>query len=140
MAAPPIGQGSFSHDHPHGDRGGNDVKVVPATGQTDALHAYWDGLLGSSSTPQGAVLDAIVESDTRLPTTDPTLAAETNPDDWFRESEKLAEDVAYAGALHDCTQTCTLDRQYETNARATPRAQAALAAARLANLINAALQ
>jgi S1/P1 Nuclease len=130
----------FSHDHVHGDRGGNDVKVVPATGETNALHGYWDGLLGSYSTPQGAVLDAIVQSDTRLPAADATLAAETNPDDWFRESEKLAEDVAYAGPLHDCTQTCQLDRQYETNARTTARAQAALAAARLANLINAALQ
>ena len=79
-------------------------------------------------------------SDTSLPPADPVLAAEANPDDWFSESEKLAEDVAYAGPLHDCTQTCTLDRQYETNARTTARAQAALAAARLANLLNAALQ
>lgn len=46
------------------------------------------------STPQGAVMEAIVESDSLLPAADPTLAAEANPDDWFRESEKLAEDVA----------------------------------------------
>ena len=129
----------FSHDDPHGDQGGNLVKVVPATGQTIALHAYWDGLLGSYSTPQGAIADAMTDKDLRLPAADPALASEPNPDDWFRESEKLAEDVAYAGPLHDCTKTCELDRQYETNARNTARTQAALAAARLANLLNATL-
>jgi hypothetical protein len=126
----------FSHDEKHGDEGGNLVKVVPATGQTIALHAYWHGLLGSYSTPQGAIADAMTDKDMRLPPADPALANESNPEDWFRESEKLAEDVAYAGPLHDCTQTCELDRQYETNARQTARAQAALAAARLANLLN----
>ena len=39
-----------------------------------------------------------------------------------------------------CTQTCQLDWQYGTNARTTARSQAALAAARLANLINVMLQ
>ncbi len=81
----------------------------------------------------------MTDKDLRLPAADPALASESNPEDWLRESEKLAEDVAYAGPLHDCTKTCELDRQYETNARNTARAQAALAAARLANLLNATL-
>ena len=45
------------------NQGGNQVKVIPATGETIGLHAYWDGSLGSYSTPQGAVMDAIGESD-----------------------------------------------------------------------------
>jgi S1/P1 Nuclease len=129
----------FSHDRPHGDQGGNLVKVTPATSQTIALHAYWDGLLGSYATPQGAIMDAMVDKDMKLPPANPTLAAESNPEDWLRESEKLAENVAYSGPLHDCTTTCELDRDYETKARNTARAQAALAAARLANLLNEAL-
>jgi len=130
----------FSHDRRHGDQGGNLVKVIPASGQTIALHAYWDGLLGRYSTPQGAITDALVDKDGKLPVADPILASESDVEDWFRESERLAENVVYAGPLRDCTQVCELDRQYETNARLTARAQAALAAARLANLINAALQ
>jgi hypothetical protein len=130
----------FSHDRIHGDQGGNLVKVVPANGRTTSLHAYWDGLLGSYATPEGAIMDAMTDSDMKLPSANATLAAESNPDDWFREGEKLAEDIVYAGPLHDCTQTCELDRAYETQALATARSQAALAGARLANLINSALQ
>ena len=85
-------------------------------------------------------MDAMVDNGTKLPAADPGRATESNPEVWFRESEKLAEDVAYAGPVHDCTTTCALDRQYETNARNTARSQAALAAARLASLINSPLQ
>ena len=130
----------FSHDHRHGDQGGNLVKVVPATGETIALHAYWDRLLGSYSTPEGAIMDALIDGDMRLPEPDAALAAEANPDDWFRESEKLAEDVAYAEPVKSGMQPYVLDRQYETKARNLARQQAALAGARLANLINEALK
>ena len=82
----------------------------------------------------------MLDNDTKLPTADPALASKSNPDDWFRESEKPAEDVAYAGPVKDWTATCVLDRQYETTAHNTARSQAALAAARLGNLVKAALQ
>ncbi|MFG1382496.1 S1/P1 nuclease [Xanthobacter sp. V3C-4] len=130
----------FSHAHPHGDQGGNLAKVIPATGETITLHAYWDRLLGSYSTPQGAIMDAMVDKNTKLPKPDPERAGELDPEVWFKESEKLAEDVAYAEPVRSCTEACTLDRPYETKARETARVQAALAAARLANLINAALK
>jgi hypothetical protein len=61
-------------------------------------------------------------------------------DDWFTESEKLAEANAYAEPVKSGTQPYMLDRQYETNARNIARQQAALAGARLANLINEALK
>jgi hypothetical protein len=114
--------------------------VVPATGEKIALHAYWDRLLGSYSTPEGAIQDALISDDTKLPDPDPTLAMNANPDDWFTESEKLAEANAYAEPVKSGTQPYMLDRQYETNARNIARQQAALAGARLANLINEALK
>jgi hypothetical protein len=126
----------FSHDLPHGDQGGNKVMVMPASGETIALHAYWDRLLGSYSTPEGAIMDALVSKDTKLPEPDVTLAAEANPDDCFRESEKLAEDFVYAEPVKSGTSPYTLDRPYETNARDVARKQAALAGARLANLVS----
>ncbi len=130
----------FSRNLPHGDRGGNEEQVIPATGETIKLHAYWDRLLGSYATPEGAIQDALIGKDTKLPDPDPALAMETDPDDWFRESEKLAEEFAYAEPVRSGTQPYMLDRQYETNARNVARHQAALAGARLANLINEALK
>jgi len=64
----------------------------------------------------------------------------TNPDDWFAESEKIAEANGYAEPVKSGTQPYVLDRQYETNARNVARQQAALDGARLANLVNAALK
>ena len=130
----------FSQAHPHGDQGGNLAKVVPATGETITLHAYWDRMFGSYSTPEGAIKDALTSSDTKLPEPDATLASEADPDDWFKESEKLAEEFAYAEPVKSGTQPYMLDRQYETNARNIARQQAALAGVRLANLINEALK
>ena len=130
----------FSQATPDGDQGGNKESVQPAGGQKMLLHAYWDSLLGSSSTPEGAIFDAMTDKDTRLPDPDPAKAADADPAHWFRDSEQLAEQVAYAEPVKTGTQPYVLDRTYETNARNTARTQAALAAARLANLINNALK
>jgi len=130
----------FSHRFPHGDRGGNEERVIPATGETIKLHAYWDRLLGSYSTPEGAIQDALIGRDTKLPDPDPALAMKADPGDWFTESEKLAEEFAYAESVKSGAEPYMLDRQYESNARNIARQQAALAGARLANLINEALK
>jgi hypothetical protein len=114
--------------------------VMPATGEVIALHFYWDRLLGNYSTDEGAIRDALMSDDTKLPEPDPTFATNTNPDDCFAESEKLAEANAYAEPVKSGTQPYLLDRQYETNARNVARQQAALAGARLANIVNAALK
>jgi hypothetical protein len=120
----------------HGDQGGNLVTVTPATGETIALHAYWDRLLGSYSTPDGAIYDAFIDKATKLPTPDATLAADGDPDHWLKASEQLV----YAGPVKTGPLPYRLDRSYETAARDTARKQAALAGARLANLINDALK
>ncbi len=48
----------FTRQIPNGDAGGNAELVIPATGETIALHAYWDRLFGGYSSPYGAVFDA----------------------------------------------------------------------------------
>lgn len=130
----------FSHDLPHGDQGGNKQTVTPATGETIKLHAYWDRLLGSYTTPAGAIRDALADPDAKLPPADPARAALSDPAQWFVESEKLAEQFVYAEPVKSGTQPYKLDRAYETDARNLARAQAAVAGTRLANLINGALR
>jgi S1/P1 Nuclease len=50
--------GRFTTSIPNGDAGGNAESVIPATGETIALHAYWDRIFGGYSSPFGAVFDA----------------------------------------------------------------------------------
>jgi hypothetical protein len=128
----------FSHSLNDGDEGGNKVNVIPATGQTVMLHAYWDSRLGGSATPDGAIKDAFVFD--KLPQPDATLAKLIDPDVWFAESEKLAEQFAYAARVKTGTPPHNLTREYETNARKIARQQVALGGARLATLINEALK
>lgn len=128
----------FSRGLEHGDEGGNKVSVIPATGQTMKLHGYWDSLLGGSSTPDGAIKDALVFD--KLPQPDATLARIVDPDVWFAESQKLAQQFAYAEPVKSGTPPPKLTREYETDARNVARQQAALAGARLANIINEALK
>ncbi|MGL4967675.1 MAG: S1/P1 nuclease [Inquilinus sp.] len=126
----------FSQKYPHGDQGGNKEAVIPATGETIDLHGYWDGLLGSYSTPQIAIMDALVRPETKLPDPDPALAGVADPADWLEESKKLVEDFVYAEPVRSGARPYMLDRQYETNAKKIGRQQISLAGARLANLIN----
>jgi hypothetical protein len=130
----------FSQDHPHGDAGGNLVKVVPATGETTTLHAYWDRLLGIYSSPAYAILDALIDRDIKLPEADATAASNLDPDSWFKDGGKLAREFVYAEPVRSGKEPILLDRQYETNARNLARQQTALAGARLAKIINNALK
>ena len=69
----------------------------------------------------------------------------TDPDDYQdvprpTGSRTVAKDAVYAEPVKSGTEPVMLDRAYETNARTISRQQAALAGARLANLLNAVLQ
>ena len=63
-----------------------------------------------------------------------------DPQKWIEESAELARQYAYAAPVSLGKNAVFLTRDYETNARNIARSQAAPAAARLANLINNALQ
>ncbi|MBY0611311.1 MAG: S1/P1 nuclease [Beijerinckiaceae bacterium] len=125
---------------PDGDRGGNSEMVIPATGETLALHAYWDRIFGGYSSPFGAIFDADDHGGLASLTADPQAAANLDPQHWAEESFALAKQYAYAPPVSLGKDPVQLTRDYETNARNVARSQAALAAARLADLLNAALR
>ena len=58
-----------------------------------------------------------------------------DPQKWIEESADLAKQYAYAALVSLGKNPVFLTREYETKARNIARSQAALAAARLANLI-----
>ena len=120
-----------------GDQGGNSETVTNAKGETLPLHFYWDGIFGGYSTVYGALKDL---KDNPLPAPDSKEAAIADPDAWISNSFELARLNAYAPPVGPEKGPYELTRAYETNTRIVSRAQAALAAIRLANLINKALQ
>ena len=101
-----------------------------------SLHAYWDDLPGPPWL-RGKALDRAVAA---LPR--PNLAAVTDADrladvaGWIAESRALAGTVAYAGLSGD---TPVIDDRYHDRARETARERIALAAHRLARLLDALL-
>lgn len=124
---------------PEGDRGGNSEKAIPATGETLPLHSYWDRVFGGYASPFGAVFDAKDHGGLASIVPDATAAKVLDPDAWAKESFELAKKFAYAPPISMGKDAVQLTRDYETAARDTLRNQAALAAARLANLLNDAL-
>ena len=101
------------------------------------MHAYWDRLFGGSATPYGAIFDADEKGGLASVTPDPAEAQIADPAIWAEESADLAKRYAYAPPVTTAAAPVMLNRDYETNARNVARHQAALAAARLANLLNA---
>jgi len=130
----------FTHELPDGDQGGNLEMVIPATGQVLALHAYWDGLLGSYASPYGAAYDAKARDGAGSITPNAGEASIEDPDVWVNESRVLAEKYAYAPPVGTGPNPVMLTRTYETDARNIALSQVALAGARLGNLLNKALK
>ncbi|MEX2693067.1 S1/P1 nuclease [Rhizobium mongolense] len=130
----------FSKALKKGDQGGNLIEVTPADGQTVKLHAYWDGIFGGYSTPFGAIRNGLLDKNIKLPEPDQTRAAISDPAEWLRESRQKAIEFVYVAPVGYEKGPYELDRSYETRARILAREQAAVAAARLANLISEALK
>jgi hypothetical protein len=130
----------FSQDLLDGDMGGNKETVKPATGEVLLLHAYWDRMFGGYTTPQGAVLDANSDGAIAHVSVDAALATIDDPEVWFKESFEQAKKFAYAEPVLSGVQPIELTRDYETGARNTALSQAALAAQRLANMLNEAFR
>jgi hypothetical protein len=125
---------------PGGDRGGNLELVTPATGETLPLHFYWDRMFGGYSSVFGAIFDADDQAGLGNVMPDAAKAQILDPDTWAQESFELAKQNAYAAPIRTDKTAVQLTRDYETNARNVAPSQAALAAARLANLLNAVLK
>lgn len=117
----------------------NAENVIPATGSPIVLHFYWDGMFGSYSSPFGAIFDA-KQNGLGKGEESAAAAAILDPERWAEESAALAQKFAYAAPVSEGTNPVFLTQEYETNAHNVATSQAALAAQRLANLLNAALK
>jgi hypothetical protein len=75
-----------------------------------------------------------------LPPVDATTAAISDEAKWIKESFELAQAVTYAEPIATGEEPVTLSDDYKRVALVTAKQQVALAGARLANLLAAALQ
>jgi hypothetical protein len=125
----------FTHGQPHGDAGGNFVNIRDGAA-TKRLHAFWDGLLGTSHDPAVAV--TVGQS---LPAAPAAAANNLTVADWIAASFADAQSMAYrqppigigAGPF-------TITSTYRNAARAMAKKRVAQAGARLANILNNELQ
>jgi hypothetical protein len=119
-----------------GDDGGNEVTVCDAPRCTNSrrLHAFWDGLLGTSSNPVPARTLA-----QGLPAAPAGAASNLNTADWIDEGLELARDNVYRSPIGAGGGPFRLTNAYRNAASTLARQRAALAGARLANILNSEL-
>ncbi|MEV8644087.1 S1/P1 nuclease [Mesorhizobium ciceri] len=84
----------------------------------------------------GAIFDANDKAGISKLQADSAKAKLLDPDAWTQESFVLGKNFAYAEPVMSENTVAVLTRTYETDARNVARSQAALAAARLANVLN----
>jgi hypothetical protein len=123
----------FDKSQTHGDRGGNTV-LLRAPPCTDELHGFWDGVTGTSEAPANARTQAA-----ELVAADPALAAIDDAAAWIAESLEAAKTSVYVAPIGAGTGPFPLDAHYQTQAHRLALRRVALAGARLAALINHAL-
>ena len=121
-----------SASDPEGDAGGNLVKLDCEKCQ---LHAFWDGLVGTSTD-----LKAVIKIARKLPKAQDGLAAKSDEKDWIAEGFQEARETVYAPPIGAGDGPFTLTPQYKKNAKKLARQRVALAGARLANLLNTELK
>jgi hypothetical protein len=137
----------FDRAQPRGDAGGNAVEIMGNSqpspcddprycpfGPPKNLHFFWDDLEGASYATQTALA-----ASARLPKPDPKKAAISDEKVWIDEGFELARTVVYAPPIGVGAGPFTVDEKYEATAHKVARERMALAAARLANLVNDAL-
>jgi hypothetical protein len=125
----------FTKDMPNGDRGGNEEAVDIGLADNLKLHMLWDGLLGDSGPAAAAIAAAAA-----LPPADPAEAKISDPSIWFTESFEIAKKDVYTSEIGPGKGPYTVSAAYLKNAKAIAQERAAIAGARLANLINTALK
>jgi hypothetical protein len=120
----------FTADLTAGDGGGNGVKIAGSSG---SLHGYWDGILGTDTSPTAAISYAA-----GLPVPPAASASILDPGAWLADSEDLAVHHAYVPPVGADAQPFTPTSGYHDQVLELARSQVSLAGVRLANLINAA--
>lgn len=108
---------------PTGDRGANAEMVIPATGETITLHAYWVRVFGGYVSPFGALFEVEAQDGIGRLDANPELAKISDPERWIEESAAFAKTYAYAAPVSSGANAVPLTREYETNARNIARSQ-----------------
>lgn len=119
-----------------GDQGGNKVGVTAPGAATINLHLLWDGLLGGTDPGQTADPQDALDLTAAFPAADAKAASVIDPALWLIESFTLAQNVVYAKPVGSSAGPYALDQAYMDKALQTAKVQAALAGARLGNLLN----
>lgn len=125
----------FTHGLPKGDAGGNFITVCdPQCG--GRLHAFWDGLLGTTSDPAAAI-----QVGQTLPVPPANLANNLNVATWINESFADAKTTVYAKPpIGIGSGPFPLTTSYRNAARTLAMRRVALAGVRLANILNSDLK
>ena len=113
-----------------GDNGGNDVKLS-CSGCPSELRRFWDDLLGTDDRVSVSLSAARL-----LPPVDPTEAVIKDEAMWTDESFGIAQESVYVDPIGNGIGPFELTGAYRNNAKRIALARAALAAARLANILN----
>lgn len=120
----------FTKKHPHGDDGGNLVKLCKKPCK-DVLHGFWDGLLGSGGKPSTAI-----NVGKQLPAAGAD-ASDLDTAHWISESFALATRQVYKSPpIGAGSGPFTLTNKYKAKAKTLARERVALAGARLAKILN----
>lgn len=131
----------FSAATPHGDAGGNDVKIcLPNVAVCDAshakaLHSFWDSAIGTSPDP----LSAITMAGTLPQGVFSVAVLDAAPGTWVSESFELARLVGYAAPIGPGKGPYRLSTAYQVMAGSVAEQRIALAGARLARVLNSRL-
>ncbi|MVT73780.1 S1/P1 nuclease [Bradyrhizobium cajani] len=124
----------FTQDLPDGDRGGNDVKLCERPCRNE-LHAFWDNLFGTGTSTRAAINAARKVDDAPAGS-----AANEDVHAWIVESFELAKSDVYKPPIGVGGGPFTITDTYKRKAKAVANERAAIAGARLAKLLNNALQ
>jgi hypothetical protein len=127
---------------PRGDRGGNDFFIRPSETAKNAiaLHAFWDGLLGTAKDFRRAGNEAIgIEREYGRPDL-PELVTQRSVRDWMLESRAAAVTSVYlsgrlAGVNDRRLPAPVVPETYRSNSKRVAERRIALAGYRLADLL-----
>ncbi len=122
----------YTADAPAGDAGGNFVKIScsKSLGCQKVLHAEWDDILGTSTSPTTAIDYAAA-----LPLPTDSAAIQAPDDAWAAESLQMAESDAYGGIGDATDGSHKLNGAYVARAERDAKARVALAGLRLSWLL-----
>lgn len=124
----------FSANFPKGDQGGNLVALCEQPCRNN-LHAFWDDALGSGDSISAAFIAA-----DHLGLASKDDADVLDPDGWIAESFEVAKNSVYSMPIGEGGGPFEVTADYKETSTKIAKQRAAIAAARLAKLLNNAWQ